>query len=71
MDQVKNKIIGMRKASIAAMAIGALSVNSDTMKLENAVIIGIVAIVGILAHAYPRKKNNAVQQTEKPEHTGD
>ena len=58
MDQVKNKVIGMRKAGIAIAAIGALSVNSDTMKFENAVIIGIVAVVAIIAHAVTGKKRD-------------
>jgi hypothetical protein len=70
MEQVKNKIIGVRKAGIAAVAIGALSVNSDTMKIENAVIIGIVAIVAIIAHMITGIKKNVVSKAEESENTG-
>ena len=65
MDQIKNKVIGVRKASIAAIAITALSVNSDTMKIENAVIIGIVAIVAIIAHCITGIRKNVVSKTQE------
>lgn len=70
MDQIRNKVIGVRKAGIAAIAIGALSFNSDTMKIENAVIIGIVAIVAIIAHCITGYRKNAVQQTKEAENPG-
>ncbi len=65
MEQIKNKVIGVRKAGIAAVAIGALSINSDTMKIENAVIIGIVAIVAIIAHCITGIRKNVVQKAEE------
>jgi len=70
MEQIKNKIIGVRKAGIALAAIGALSVNSDTMKIENAVIIGIVAIVAIIAHAVTGIFSNVFSKAKESEHTG-
>lgn len=69
MEQVQNKIIGVRKAGVAAAAIIALSVNSDTLPLANAVIIGIVAVVAIMAHAFTGINKNVVRKTKDSETT--
>ena len=50
MDANKNKIEGWRKISLGIGAITSLSVNSD-IDFRIAVIIGIIAIVGICCQA--------------------
>lgn len=48
MEEPKSKIEGWRKLSIGATGITALYLSRDTIDFKIAVIIGIIAVVGII-----------------------
>ncbi len=56
MDTNKSKVVGFRKMGIGMAAIGALSVN-DGIDFKIALIIGLIAVVGIVCQGVLDLKN--------------
>lgn len=60
MEKTKSKVEGWRKMGIAGAAIGALSVNNG-INFRIAVIIGVIAIVGIVCQGVLDWKNGKAE----------